>query len=390
MQIALAHHVPAPQVLFELQETDGLGSGFVMHWLAGETRGARIVRQAQFANLRRTLAYECGVLLAKIHAIDIKRNKLDTFLPERTPESFVCDTWARYRELETPQPMLDYTAQWLLQNLPTTSRKALVHNDFRNGNLMVSAEKIVAVLDWEVAHLGDPYRDLGWICTGSWRFGASPPVGGFGEREDLYRGYEAQSGEVINRKDAKFWEVFGSFWWGVGCLMMASQYRDGPDPSVERPGIGRRSSECQMDCANLLIPGPVEPISYHQYDDAQLPTQDELLGSVVDFLRGDVMPETAGRVQFLARVAANSLEIARREQQLGPGLRKGELNRLQALLGAKDDLRDLRWRLVETLRAERPDLNDPQLCHHLRQSAYEQLAIDQPAYPAFATATQHP
>ena len=77
--------------------------------------------------------------------------------------------------------MIDYTARWMLENLPDSDRIALVHNDFRNGNLMIRPETgVVAVLDWEVATLGDPMRDLGWICTNSWRFGVSHlPVGGF-------------------------------------------------------------------------------------------------------------------------------------------------------------------------------------------------------------------
>ena len=388
MRLANEQGVPTPKVLFELQDSDELGAGFVMAWLSGETRGARIARQEKFANLRRSLAYECGKVLAKIHAIDIEHNALEKLLPERSPESFVRDTWARYRAMQTPQPMLDYTAQWLLQNLPRTSRRALVHNDFRNGNLMVDEEKIVAVLDWEVAHIGDPYRDLGWVCTGSWRFGEPSPVGGFGQREELYAGYEAGGGATVDPDEARFWEVFGSFWWGVGCLMMAQQYRDGPDPSVERPAIGRRSSECQMDCANMLIPGTVDQIGTFDSSDDQLPSEAELLESVAGFLRDDVMAETVGRVNFLARVAANSIDIALREQQLGPDLRAAELARLRALFDSQNDLSELRWRLVNALRDGSIELTDTDLCRHLRQSTYENLAIDQPHYPAFANASR--
>ena len=201
MRLVNERAIPTPRVLFELKERDELGAGFIMDWLSGETRGARIARHEKFANLRQSLAYECGKVLAKIHAIDIVVCKLTEFLPERTPESFVRDTWARYQALKTPQPMLDYTAQWLLKHLPETSRRTLVHNDFRNGNLMVNAEKIVAVLDWEVAHIGDPYRDLGWICTGSWRFGEPLTVGVFGCLEDLFLVYEKHSGTAVNRFD---------------------------------------------------------------------------------------------------------------------------------------------------------------------------------------------
>ena len=61
---------------------------------------------------------------------------------------------------------------------------------------------VVAVLDWEIAHIGDPMRDLGWICTNSWRFGrADLPVGGVGSYEDLFAGYESVSGEPVENPE---------------------------------------------------------------------------------------------------------------------------------------------------------------------------------------------
>jgi len=407
IQIAEKNDIPVPSVIAMLEEQDELGAGFLMPWLNGETHGARIVRQERFAELRKTLAFDCGVTLAKIHAIDVDKNQLNDLIPETTPESFIHATWSRYKNLNTPQPMLDYAAMWLLDNLPKTHRRCLVHNDFRNGNLMVDENGIVAVLDWEIAHIGDPYRDLGWLCTKSWCFGGSSSVGGFGEREDLFDGYESISGESVDADAVKFWEVFGSFWWGVGCLMMAEQYRNGPDPSVERPGIGRRSSECQMDCVDLIMPGQVEATSSEASQHGQLPTTDELLKSVAEFLREQVMHETQGRVNFLARVAANSLEIVRREISSEPEATQTQVRRLTQLLdkllnnetsedwtrGSRKptqydiDTTKLKWRLVEYIRHHKTALVNHEIQHYLRQSVYEQLSIDQPKYPAFVKAS---
>ena len=270
---------------------DGLGDGFVMQWLDGEALGARIVRSESLAGVRPKLAFECGQILARIHAIDLKKTGLDTLLDPMDPAAFVEQTWERYKLFNTPQPMIDYAGRWLKEHLPRNPTMALVHNDFRNGNFMVGPNGVVAVLDWEVAHIGDPMRDLGWICTNSWRFGRSDlPVGGFGEYDDLFRGYESVSGTKVDPAHVKFWEVFGSFWWAVGCLGMAEHYRTGPDKTVERPGIGRRSSECQVDCVNLLIPGPVKMVEGKpQSSTLDMPRTDELVSSVRDFLRGDVM-----------------------------------------------------------------------------------------------------
>lgn len=387
MQSALAVGVPEPEVYHVLEDSDGLGDGFIMEWLEGIALGARVVRSPDLDEIRPKLAFMCGEILAKIHAIDLKATGLDQMLSVISPAEYVEQTWERYRLFDTPQPMIDYAARWLLDNIPQGFDEALVHNDFRNGNIMFAPEGIVAVLDWEVAHIGDPMRDLGWICTNSWRFGRSDlPVGGFGSYEDLFAGYESVTRVAIDRDRVKFWEVFGSFWWAIGCLGMAEHYRTGPDQTVERPAIGRRSSECQIDCVNLLVPGPVELVQGAQtVADTDMPRVDELLVSVRDFLRNDVMSETAGRTNFLARVAGNSLDIVLRDNELGDAARTAEHQRLQKLFGA-GSLNDLRWQLVRGLRDGSIELSTEGLAAHLRQTVANQIAIDQPKYSGLATA----
>lgn len=388
MQAARAAGVPAPEVLHVLTEADGLGEGFLMEWLDGETLGARIVRLPELAELRPRLAFECGRILARIHAIDVRATGLDQALEVTTPTEFIERMWERYRQFPTPQPMIDYAGRWLLEHLPASGELKLVHNDFRNGNLMVNAQGVVAVLDWETAHIGDPMRDLGWICTNSWRFGRSDlPVGGFGHYEDLFAGYESESGVRVDPEQVRFWEVFGSFWWAVGCLGMAEHYRSGPDSSVERPAIGRRTSECQVDLVNLLIPGPVKLVKAKDLTVAtDMPRLDELLISVRDYLRGEVMHETQGRTNFLARVAGNSLDIVLRDLASGPAHRQAEHQRLQALLHDNADLDTLRWRLTHGLCDGSIPLDHPGLAEHLRNTVVNQVAIDQPKYSGFKTA----
>ena len=387
MTSARSAGVPEPEVYYVLERHDALGDGFLMEWLEGETLGARIVKLPEFSKVRKGLAYDCGKVLAKIHAIDLETTGLKNRLWEISPKEFVEQTWERYKLLETPHPMIDFTARWLLENLPENYVHTLVHNDFRNGNFMLSSSGIVAVLDWEVAHIGDPMRDLGWICTNSWRFGQELPVGGFGDYEDLFRGYEEESGFKVNPDHVKFWEVFGSFWWAVGCLGMAEHYRSGPDKTVERPIIGRRSSECQIDCVNLLIPGPVEILEHEEsISSLDLPRSDELLMSVRDFLRDSVMKTSEGRDKFLARVAANSLDIVSRELSLAPRHLQGELKRLQEMFSSNQDLGVLRERLVKSLRDRTLSLENEDLRVHLRTTVVNQTVIDQPNYSGLKTA----
>ena len=388
MRSAGAAGVPEPEVYYVLQPEDGLGEGFVMQWLDGVALGARIVRAPELDEIRPVLAYECGRILARIHSIDLDSTGLRSRLERISPLQLMHRSWDRYKLFPTPQPMIDYAARWLTENIPEDFDEGLVHNDFRNGNFMVNDEGINAVLDWEVAHIGDPMRDLGWICTNSWRFGRSDlPVGGFGDYADLFRGYEEISGKTVDANHVKYWEVFGSFWWAVGCLGMAEHYRVGPDQTVERPAIGRRSSECQVDCVNLLIPGPVELIASRDLQAATaMPRIDELLVSVRDYLREEVMAATKGRTNFLARVAGNSLDVVLRELALGDDSRAAEQERLATLLGVDGDLDALRWQLVNALREGSMALDDLELQAHLRTTVVNQIAIDQPRYSGFKTA----
>ncbi len=381
MRLAAAAGVPTPNIIYVLERSDDLGDGFLMDWLSGETLGSRLVKASRYAQLRTHLAVRCGEILARIHTIDLDAHGLGKLLDRVAPREYVEQTWRRYQRLNTPQPMIDYTARWLLANLPTTSRTTLVHNDFRNGNLMCSDDDLIAVLDWEVAHIGDPMRDLGWLCTNSWRFGCRDfPVGGFGHYRDLFTAYERVASTKIDATQVRYWEVFGSFWWAVGCLDMAQHYREGPDRSVERPAIGRRSSECQIDCMNLLMPGPAERLVVYPAQDFAMPSFAELLTSVREFLRHDLGATLSERDRFLARVAANSLDICLREHPSWAALRDGELKRLRALFACEDDYATLVWRLVHALRDGSMSLESPGLHDYLRYSVVNRVAIDQPTY----------
>lgn len=384
LRLAAAGGVPVPEVRGELRAQDDLGEGFLMQWLEGETLGGRINRSDELGPARRILARQCGEILGRIHALDWAEAGLAEELVRVEPPQLVEQTWSIYRELQVPVPMIDYCWRWLQDNLPRQSRQTLVHGDFRNGNLMVTPGGVAAVLDWELAHIGDPLRDLGWLCVNSWRFGNSHlPVGGFGTVEELLAGYEATSGVIVEPEELLFWQVFGSFWWAVTTLHMAHSWRSGETPSLERPVIGRRSSEAQMDCVNLLIPGTFQlPDASTRIDrGTQLPMPAELIEGAAVFLKEEAPDCLDSHRAFLARVAANSLRIAQRELLHGPVLARREADRLQDLLSMEDELDALRWRLVDRLR-NGLSLETPGLAHHLRQTVAGQLFIDQPRYSA--------
>jgi len=239
---------PAPCVVHVCAPEDALGEAYVMRRLEGETLGRRIVRDEAFADVRPSLARRCGEVLARIHAVPT----------EALPDLATSDARgelaryeAIYRELGAQRPILEAAFRWLEAIAPPPpERPVLVHGDFRNGNLMIHPKGgLVGVLDWELAHLGDPAEDLGWICVNSWRFGEwRKPVGGFGD----YAGLLAGHGGGIDLDRVRFWQALGSLKWGVMCLMMHQSFASGQDRSIERAMIGRRTSETEIDLVALM------------------------------------------------------------------------------------------------------------------------------------------
>jgi aminoglycoside phosphotransferase (APT) family kinase protein len=247
---AVAAGVPAPEVVRVCTPADALGEAYVMRRVAGETLGKRIVRDAAFAPARAVLARQCGAALARIHATP-PPSGLDTVDAAATLTNYEA-TW---RASGAVRPTIEAAFRWLERRLPAEPvAPRLVHGDFRNGNLMIDpAHGLAAVLDWELAHLGDPAEDLGWICTNSWRFGQPQRrVGGFGDLDDLLAGYVAAGGEPIAPERVDFWQMVGSLKWGVMTTMMYARFAADPTAGPERAVIGRRLSETEADIVAIV------------------------------------------------------------------------------------------------------------------------------------------
>ncbi|MBA2326788.1 MAG: phosphotransferase family protein, partial [Actinobacteria bacterium] len=155
--------------------------------------------------------------------------------------------------LPQPHPAFELGLRWLEDRATDDGPPALVHGDFRNGNFVVGPDGIRAVLDWELAHLGDPVEDLGWLCVKSWRFGITDRrVGGFGETDDLLEGYRNAGGADVDLERLRYWEAFGNLKWGVICKVQAYTHLHGMVRSVELAAIGRRVPETEWDLLELI------------------------------------------------------------------------------------------------------------------------------------------
>jgi aminoglycoside phosphotransferase (APT) family kinase protein len=245
--------VPVPATRFLLDPADELGSGYAMDRIAGETIPRKILRDAEYAGALPRMAEQAGRILAGIHAVDVSAIA-GLPSPARDPAGAALEQLrALIDQFGEPHPVFELALRWLADARPSDSGRALVHGDFRNGNFIVGPEGIRAVLDWELAHVGDPIEDLGWLCVPSWRFGVvAKPVGGFGRIEELCAAYSAAGGHGADPERVHYWIVLGTLRWGVICQAQAFTHRSGLTRSVELAAIGRRVCETEWDLLNLI------------------------------------------------------------------------------------------------------------------------------------------
>jgi len=334
MRAAADLGVPVPTVVAD-DAGEALGAPCtVTERLEGETIARKLLRDDEWATARRRLVAQAGAALAAIHRID----------PATAPQLKGGDQLEQLRLMldgfDQPLPAFELGWRWLAAHRPADPRTTVVHGDFRLGNLFVGAEGLAGVLDWELAHLGDPVEDLGWYCVRAWRFGSPLPAGGMGTREELLDAYEAAGGGAVDPEALRWWEVLGTLKWGLFCVLQAQVHLTGASRSVELATIGRRVCENEWDVLGLLpggeLPGPTGPAPGDEVDLYGRPTARELVEAVREWIDGDVRSATEGRVAFHARVAANALAMVERQLVLGPGSAAAHRVALEAL-GHADD-----------------------------------------------------
>lgn len=367
LQAAERAGVPVPHVLFVLEGGDedrAVGPGYVMEQIEGETIPRKILRDDFFADARHRLVSQCGAALARVHAVDVVELG---FLDRPDPVLQYVQVLSGIAE---PHPAFELGLRWLAKNRPPDVDDGLVHGDFRLGNFIVGDDGLRAVIDWELAHIGDPMEDLGWLCVRSWRFGNDDlPVGGFGHRDDLFSAYEALGGRPVDPEHVRYWEVFGNLKWGIICLVQCMSHISGLRPSVELATLGRRACEMEYDLLGLIV-GDGEADGEAAMDPASVP-QDmppaaDLVAAVREFLAEDVLEEVSGRNRFNTRVSVTALGIVERE--------------LRARHPDDDEAMTARAELAQAIRAGERDDDIETLAVELLAESRAKLAVANPGY----------
>ncbi len=368
IRAAHAAGVMAPEVLVELTPDDGIGSGYVMRSISGSPDPTVFLAEADPQTGIADIARE----LAKTHQTDC--NGLS--VPVMDTAQALSDLRDRFLSYGGDRPILALALRWLEGNIPpppVTPR--LVHGDFRLGNLMFEQGRLTGVLDWELAHLGDWHEDLAFGCMTVWRF-SRPDRPGYGLTTvaELAAAYQAAGGEAFDPVRFRFWTIYRTFWWALGCLQMGGFWRAGHDRSIERVVVARRTAEQELDLLLLLedlapaaeraraLPAAMPSLE----PSAGEPSGAEILTAISEWLASDIKPLVTGRGKFDLAVARNALGIVVRELEQRPAATDAAL--------------------AADLLSGKADLATPGLLAKLRRSALAKLTADMPKYPALALA----
>lgn len=372
MMIASDHGILAPNIAAMLD--DNMGHGFVMDYIAGETLPHKIFKAHDDKALKR-LSKDLAEQLAAIHAVPIDALS-DIKLEYQSPQQMIMDMRSTYETLHADLVIFEWAFDWLMHNIPEPALPALLHGDYRMGNIIVGENGLAAILDWELCHLGDPAQDLAYICAPSWRFGRYDNiVGGIDDIGNFLRAYEAAGGEHIDTDRFNFWLIYATLWWGMVCLSMAESWRSGADKSLEKIVIGTRISEVELDLLLMLERDcpPSQAVMHWELPEEKTAHHGatkpwELIDAIEAWDNDYIIPNAAGHDLFQARVARNAMSILKRDAAWGD---KFTANQAERLAGrTKGDI-------LAALRD-----GDTQIINELRITALEKISIDQPKYAA--------
>jgi aminoglycoside phosphotransferase (APT) family kinase protein len=210
--------VPVPEPLWLEEDTRWLDHPFfVMEELSGLESSPQVLMEPPYTAHAEKLAQQKWSILGEISRADPGPLGLEDVMEPVAPDACwrrELDYWEGRIDADEmcPQPVIRAAIRWLRRNPPPPAQKlSVVHADYRTGNFLVDSDgNIRGILDWEMAHLGDPLEDLAWGINPVWRWAKDERAGGLAPREEAIRIWERSSGLRAESRALRWWEVFSS------------------------------------------------------------------------------------------------------------------------------------------------------------------------------------
>ncbi len=257
LQILRLHGVKVPEVVLDL-DTEAKttskepGAGYIMQCLPGEGIPGRLLNDDTYADISHRVPTYLAESISAAHRVPVAELPPLATLGAEAQIAILRQLIDRFG---MKHPGLEWAMRWVNDNLTEEVTPGLVHGDFRLGNFLVNGEEVSGIIDWEMAHLGDPMEDLAWLCMRSWRFSRPElPVAGLGDRVDLFKAYENATATFVDPERVRFWEALGNIKWAAICLMQYSRFlhSDNIGANIESAAIGRRFDEALYDFFDVV------------------------------------------------------------------------------------------------------------------------------------------
>ncbi len=197
---------------------------FIMEKVAGATDFFALLKP-EVAERSRAIATQLAVIAARLHTVDWKKLGVD-FLPATTPETAAAQQISYWESLflkhrMEPHPVMVSAFIWLKEHRPIAHRIGIVHGDFRFGNFLYEGDRINAMLDWEMVHLGDPVEDIAWAYRSLW----GPQA--FLSLDEFLQRYSELSGIPVHPETLLFYRLLGEVKHSIISLTGARSFMDG-------------------------------------------------------------------------------------------------------------------------------------------------------------------
>lgn len=241
--------VPAPKPLWLDAEGEILGfPGFVMARLAGGSRLRELLDPSRSAQ-NRVLALRLAEAAAALHGLPldcVRASRLPAIGREEVAAQQVHYWESQFLEHRMePHPILVEAFSWLRAHAPVAERVCIVHGDLRFGNILYEEDRLCGLLDWEMAHLGDPCEDLAWAYRPLW---APRPEPSFGE---FVAAYERAASERLPTFNLHYYRLFSEVKHAVISLTGARSFAAGRTRRLRHADRMTWVAECLLEFQRL-------------------------------------------------------------------------------------------------------------------------------------------